>query len=120
AWSSTYTSSYSDSGGGGEEDSANWTAASTLALASASIACRCSGVSMPSRSSSSAKLGIGSRSRHCATSSLVRYCSGSAIECPRKRYVSASTSSGLRWARTRSTASHTTAYVSSTSIPSQR
>jgi len=67
-----------------------------------------------------ANVGIGSRSRQCATSSFVRYCSGSAIECPRKRYVTASTSTGRRSSRTRPIASLITAWVSTTSMPSQR
>ena len=98
--------------------SANLTASSTFATASSSSFSR----SFSDTTSSSIRrfpnVSIGSRLRHSSTSSFVRYSSGSAIEWPRKRYVTASTSCGLRSSRAQRTASAITASVSSTSMPS--
>ena len=77
--------SYSDSGGGNAASSANSTASSTRSTAASSSFSGSPSSSTPSRSSRSANALIGSRLRHSATCSLVRYSSGSAIEWPRKR-----------------------------------
>src|SRR5581483_6539119 len=82
---STYTSSNSSPLSGNGEASANSTARSTRATAAASIAASSPASSTPSCTSRSPKTGIGSRRRQDSTSSFVRYCSGSAIEWPRKR-----------------------------------